>query len=119
MIENVEVLNPVNLTPHNFRIVADDGFIIEIPASGEVARCATEEEKVKTVYLRGFEGHPVTVARTKFGAPSGVPEAQDNNLYLTSTLVKEALKRDDVAAPGKGVRNESGQVYAAQGLACV
>ena len=114
----MKVYDPINLTPHELSIVADDGFIIRIPTSGSVARCATEEEAVETIRFKGFEEHPVTVSRTRFGMPSGVPEPETAKIFLTSTLVKEALKRADVVAPGKSVRNEAGQVYAAQGLSC-
>ena len=115
----MKVYDPINLTPHSLRIVADDGFIIDIPPSGDIARCTTEETPVRTIRLRGFESHPVTVSKTLFGAPSGVPEQESGKIFLASTIVKEAARRDDVLAPGKGVRNEDGQVCAAKGFACV
>ena len=117
MINEIETIDAVNLTPHAMTIEADDGFKIVIPPSGSVARCATEEEDVKTVFLRGYEGHPITVRRTRFGAPSGVPEAEDAKVFLTSTLVREAAKRDDCLAPGKAIRGEDGQVVGAKGFA--
>lgn len=117
--EVVEVVEGVNLTPHELAIIADDGFVIRIQPTGDVARCATTETPVRKICFKGFEAHPVTVSRTVFGSPSGVPEAEVEKVYLTSTLVKEAMRRDDVLAPGKGVRDEGGKVYAAQGLACV
>ena len=119
VFEDIEVVDAVNLTPHKLNIRADDGFIVSIPPMGDVARCATKENAVKKIYIRGFEGHPITVNKTTFGDPSGVPEVEEGKIYLTSTIVKEAARRDDVMAPGKGLRNEDGQVYAASGLACV
>ena len=118
MYNELDVVDAINLTPHTLTIEADDGFKIVIPSSGSVARCATEEEEVRTIRIRGFEDHPVTVRRTRFGTPSGVPEAENEKVFLTSTLVREAAKRPDILAPGQGIRNENGQVVAARGLAC-
>ena len=117
-VNEIEVVDAVNLTPHQITIEADDGFRIVIAPSGSVARCATEEKPMRVIRIRGFESHPITVNATTFGTPSGIPEEENGKVFLTSTLVREASKRPDVLAPGKGIRNTDGQVVAAKGFAC-
>ncbi len=91
----------VNLTPHTIKIMGDDS-IIEIPASGEVARVSMEDNLI--MMLDG-----VRIVKTSYGPVVGVPDAKDGVVYLVSNLVRLALpNRTDLLAPGQLVRDEAG-----------
>ncbi len=98
----------VNLTPHEVRIFDDDGNeILCIPPSGQVARIITEQEVVG--YLNG-----IPVVRTTFRDVLNLPEPQPNTVFIVSSLVAQAVKRDDVVAPDTGpesaVRDANGNI---------
>ena len=99
----------VNLTPHDIRVVLDDGREINIPASGTVARVNATAKTVDTI-------NGVPVVRTSFGDVQGLPEPQEGRIYIVSTLVLQALggQRNDVVAPDTGpqsvIRDESGRI---------
>ena len=78
----------------------DDGTIRTIPASGIVARLATE-----TVPAGEFDGVPLT--RTEFGEPEGLPEYEEGTILITSQIMKNAFPdRDDVVVPAEVVRED-------------
>lgn len=91
----------INLTPHAIKIMGDDG-IIEVPASGDVARVMTEETLLKVL-------HGVRIVKTTFGPVAGLPDAKLDTYFLVSNLVRMALPyRTDLLAPGALVRDEAG-----------
>ena len=103
----------VNLTPHAFNIADANGNIIAtIGASGDVARVDTSKTPVRPVVIDGLN---IPVARTDFGAVSGIPAPVDGVVFITSTLVAQAARRPDVVSPDTGpsaIRRADGQVKA-------
>jgi len=98
----------VNLTPHEIRVVSQDGnVILVIPPSGRVARVATTQEKVSEI-------NGIPVIKTSIGDVQGIPEPQPDTVYIVSTLVAQAADRQDVVAPDTSpqgaVRDSKGQI---------
>ncbi|MEM3714710.1 MAG: hypothetical protein QXF82_07160 [Nitrososphaeria archaeon] len=103
----------INLTPHEIKIVLDNGGTIAVPPSGTVARVTT------TLTKQGYiDGIPVYV--TEFGEVEGLPEPQADTIYIVSALVLGAISRErtDVYAPltAKAVRDENGNIIGVPGL---
>ena len=96
----------VNLTPHSIRL--NDGR--EIPPSGTVARVSAS--------YTPFDGDGVCQA--VFGQVQGLPEPKEGVLYITSALVAQAARRDDVVSPATGHpearRDEKGQIVSVPGF---
>lgn len=102
----------VNLTPHQINIIADDGKVVSIPPSGQVARVAQTREPRGSI-----DG--ITVTYSTFGDVEGLPDPQDGVIYVVSGLVLSAVPdRTDVFAPGEAVRDGEGRVIGARGLSC-
>lgn len=99
----------VNLTPHEVVVVLENGEKVTFPPSGVVARVATNEEQLRTVYR-------VPVVKREWGQLENVPEPEEGVFYLVSSVVFEAAQgRKDLLVPDTGktaVRDEKGQVVA-------
>jgi hypothetical protein len=103
----------INLTPHTLNIVNKDGSVlVDVPASGEVARVATSRVQTGEVYgLPLFE--------TRFGEVTGLPPASEGVLLVVSGLVAahpDVRDRVDVYSPGELVRGPDGQPTGCRGL---
>lgn len=101
----------VNLTPHTVSIVnADNEIIREFPSVG-VARCATQAEVVREI-----DGIPVSTV--VFGEVNGLPEPQEDTVYIVSMLVAQAVKRSDVVGPDSGptAYRVNGQIIGVRGF---
>ena len=96
----------VNLTPHAINL--NDGRVF--PPSGVVARVSSTHSP--------FDGDGV--ATLAFGDVVGLPDKQDGVLLITSALVAQASKRDDVISPASGhpdcVRNDKGHIMSVPGF---
>ena len=96
----------VNLTPHplNFRF---GDTTLTLPLSGQIARLETQ-----TTTDDAIAGIPVVT--TRFGRVVGLPDPRPNTVYVTSSLVAQAVRRPDVVAPDTGPTaiRENGQVVA-------
>lgn len=98
-----------NLTPHELNIVTADG-ILDVPASGTVARCSQREISVDII-------HGVEITRQVFGAVVDLPEPEDGTYYIVSRIVAAACEdRDDLLIPGPLVRDDAGNVIGCKGL---
>jgi hypothetical protein len=99
----------VNLTPHEIKIVGQDGEVITtIPPSGQVARVRTKQAVVEYV-------NDIPIVKTTFGDVEGLPEPRENIVYIVSSIVAQAVPhREDVIAPDTSpqgvVRDEKGQI---------
>lgn len=113
--KNVRV---INFTPHDITFIreGEDGqreTIAVYPASGSVARCATETEIVGDI-----NGIPVT--RTAFGKVTvltaegeiPMPEQTGDTVYIVSQRTAEALlpRTADIFIPNESVRDEQGRI---------
>ena len=104
----------VNLTPHAVNIIADDGTVTTIPASGTIARVSVTETPSKLGELAG-----VPVTRVIYGAPSGLPpyDEEADCLFIVSQIVAAAVKdRPDLVFPGGLVRDEAGNIIGCRHL---
>lgn len=101
-------MNIINLTPHALNIF-DGNTIHEIAPSGNVARVAQNRETLDNV-----AGLPVT--RSTFGKIEGLPKPRNNTIYVVSGLVLSRTTRQDVFAPGEGIRDENGRIIGCKGL---
>ena len=90
---NGTLVNPrfENLTPHDVNLILPDGEVLTIPASGKVA---------------------IPVVKTVFDTNvTDLPDPQDGVIYLTSTLVAQAVPdRDDVLVPADLRRDDAGRI---------
>lgn len=100
----------INLTPHTLNIQREDGSMLEIPASGQLARLAESRETLTSV-------SGIAVNRAKYGEITGLPEAKNGKIFVVSAMVLAQVKnRPDVFAPGEALRNEAGQIIGCKGL---
>ena len=101
----------INLTQHDLTIVLENGNDLVLPASGEVARVTFSTQQVDEV-----DGIPIfkTVYEPEV---TGLPEPQDNVIYIASSMAAQTVRRQDVLAPTKLIRGNDGQVIAAGGFA--
>ena len=106
----------VNLTAHSINVILGEKELA-YPSEG-LARVRTEEKTIGTV-----EGIPVI--KTVYTTVEGLPEQQENTIYLVSTLVLQALKtngidRPDCLAPNTGIsgaiRDEQGCIIGVKGF---
>lgn len=101
--------NLINLTPHIINVVVPSGNI-DIPASGQVARCSQTSSEVSVI-----NGIPVT--KQEFGEVVGLPAEQEGTYFIVSRLVAAACPdRHDLLIPGPLVRNADGQPIGCKGL---
>jgi hypothetical protein len=102
----------VNLTPHPITIVVGEQKI-QVPPSGQVARVAQQYRDLGGI---SFEGTPIPVVATTYGAIDGLPPEEPGVFYITSALVAQAAwaaGRLDVLAPDTGagaVRDSEGRI---------
>lgn len=100
----------MNLTPHKVSFVNEGKEVLAIEPSGLVARVSTE-----TVVTGCINGIPVTT--TKFGDVVGLPEENEDTIYLVSSLVAQRCKeRHDVFIPNEPVRDENGVITGCKSL---
>lgn len=103
----------VNLTPHTINVVKEDGNILNIPASGTVARCA-QFETVITVE------NGIKITRQEFGKVYDLPNEFPGVLFVVSRLVASACSnRKDLVCPGPLVRGTDGQPIGCKGLSVI
>jgi len=105
----------VNLTPHEISICHPEKpteVCLKIPPSGIVARVDAKSEVVG--FIDSFK-----VRRTVYGDVVGLPEPQENTVYIVSTpvlmaLKEKGIKRFDVVAPDtnpdSAVRDPQGRI---------
>lgn len=106
----------VNLTAHSINVILGEQNIA-YPSEG-LARVKTEEKIIGTV-----DGIPVV--KTVYTTVEGLPDMQEDTVYLVSTLVLQALKangvcRPDCLAPNTGlsgaIRDDQGRIVGVRGF---
>jgi hypothetical protein len=92
----------VNLTPHALVVIGEE--LMEIPASGQVARIVTTSQKVGSV-----DGIPLQV--TVLGDVIDLPTKREDTLLVVSAMVRTSLpNRTDLVSPALLVRDVAGNV---------
>lgn len=103
------IINLVNLTPHEVNFITDAGTITISP-SGMLARVTA-----KTVTVGEINGIPVT--STEFGEVEGLPAPTPDTVYIVSSLVASRVRdRVDVFIPNESVRDENGRIIGCRSL---
>ncbi len=98
-------MNLVNLTPHDIHVMENE-VVVTYPASGQQARVSVTQEK-----LTEINGAPVY--RPVYGEVTGLPEPQNDTMYIVSMLVRSAApNRTDLMSPDSGATavRENGQI---------
>jgi hypothetical protein len=99
----------INLTPHEINLYTEEG-VKTFPSAG-YARVATTEQ-----FRESLGGAPVYAV--EYGDIEGLPEPQDDTVFVVSLMVLQALggTRPDVVAPNTGptqngaVRDPDGKI---------
>lgn len=120
----------INLTPHAITFLENvpgegEMVIASIPPSGTVARCAVTRERITEIPLwpeeewyPGITGPTILVNRTVFGAVEGLPEPQEDAVYVVSAIAAQAVPhRQDVFIVDDAVRDDQGRIIGARALA--
>lgn len=104
-------VNFVNLTPHEVAVVAADGEIYKIPASGVVARAEQRMHALQPV--AGI----FACSRMTYGSAFGIPAPRDGFVYIVSARTAQAVSgRDDIVIPGPKVADAEGRAVACNGF---
>ena len=99
----------INLTPHTLNIHSN-GNVTDIAPSGQIARVSTSYNHTNTVA-------GINVYSCVYGDIEGLPEPQDNTIFVVSGVVKSAVQdRSDVMSPGELIRDENGKPIGSNGL---
>lgn len=105
----MKTINFVNCTPH--QVVLNNGTVFE--PSGNTIRV---DQKISDFDENG-------IAKQSFGAVTGLPEPQENTMYIVSAIALQAAQaagRNDVVAPATGhkdcVRNEKNFIVSVPGF---
>lgn len=100
----------INMTPHDINVIAVDGEVETIPASGQTVRL-----KMETASAGSHDGIPLT--ETVFGSPEGLPPKTPGTLLIVSQIVKSALPlRRDLVVPAELVRDAEGRIIGCRSL---
>lgn len=88
-------MNWINLTDHNILLPGDN----VLPPSGRIARCHIDYVTVAIV-----DG--VELTREILHSVTGLPPQVEGTMYIVSSYVRRAANyRNDLASPGKPVRD--------------
>ena len=94
----------INATPH--AIVLNDGTVFD---------CTDSVARVSAVYSQ-FNS---CICKQQFGEVTGLPDAEDDTMYIVSSIVLSASSRGDLVAPATGhpecVR-ENGRIVSVPGF---
>lgn len=117
-MDQENLVNLVNLTPHPVVLRPEGGGSVTIAPSGAVCRAREEREFVGHVSIAGVG---VPVYRIAYGAPEGLPAPEPGTIYVVSALAAQAIRahrpdRDDVVVVSDPVRDDQGRVIGARSL---
>lgn len=102
----------INLTPHAITFLdGNNSVLATIEPSGVVARASQTRDRVSEV-----NGIPVN--QCSYGAVTGLPDPQDETIYLVSALTAQACRdRSDVFITDDAVRDDSGRIIGCRAIA--
>lgn len=106
-------MNFINLTPHKINIHGLDGQILELPASGQVARVAVTRQ----LMAEHCEDCRIPLYKSVYGKAEGLPDSKEGAALIVSMLVREACpNRKDLFSPGDLIRDAEGKPIGCEGL---
>lgn len=90
----------INLTPHEVNLVSDYGLKINFKVSGQVARLDSSYLK-RSLDVTIGEGMELSIPVQEIQELNvyGLPEPEENTIYITSYIVAKYVKRPDVISP--------------------
>ena len=106
-----------NLTPHEVRLVDEEGeTVLVIPPSGEVARPSETTASEETMFVDGL--WPVGSRTVIYDGAENLPAAADDHMvYIVSRVTASACTgRSDVYFPGGEVRDDHGRIVGCRRL---
>ena len=100
------------MTPHEVTVAVNGGGrTLTIPASGTVARVATQEVDEEAMEIWVGRGCPITLIVQEFGDVVNLPEPEEGKFFIVSALVRAACPgRYDLGSPARLVRDEQGRI---------
>lgn len=102
VIKNIEGIHFVNLCDHRVSLFTGE-TVLNIPRSGEIARCKTHNELI--CYVNTVV--PITAQVIEY--ITGLPEPKENTIYIVSKQVRDAApERHDLVAPGVKIKSVNG-----------
>ena len=102
----------INLTPHDVNIYEGNELLMTIQASGIVARV-----DVTTNILAGKINNTIPVSKSCFGEIKGLPNQEEDTIYIVSRMIAERAKdRDDLYITNGSVRDENGHIIGCTSL---
>jgi NAD(P)H-dependent flavin oxidoreductase YrpB (nitropropane dioxygenase family) len=109
----------INLTPHEVKLMDDDGNVVASLPSEGVARARQTDEVVGEVEIEGFT---VPVVKTTFGEPEDLPEPTEGVVYVVSVVTANAARAigrttDDLLITSGPVRDADGRIIGCRQLA--
>ena len=111
MKNNIKV---VNCTPHDVNLITEKGNIT-FPRSGIIPRLTEQQVKINSINSNGIE---IDIMKKSFLEPEGLPEPQENTIFIVSALVAGAAKdRDDLVIPNDTIRDDQGRIIGCKNLA--
>lgn len=98
----------VNLTPHAISVLGEDGEVLMLSPSGQVARVTSSCTQVGAL-----DGVPVV--KTEYGTVENLPAPEAGKVFVVSVLVaQQCAGREDVVSPDTGpdsaVRDADGRI---------
>ena len=100
----------VNLTPHEVRLVDEEGNTIAVFSSEGVVRLSEHREKIAEI-------NNIPIYKKRFGSTE-LPPQKEGVYYIVSLPVAQAFPhRNDFIIPDQLVRDEKGRVIGARSFA--
>ncbi len=105
----------VNLTPHEVKIIGDDGNVVAVFPSAGVARASQHD-------VPAGEINSISVVKTEFGEVSGLPEPTEGVVFIVSRITVEAARAqgrttDDLLTTSGAVRDDQGRIVGCRAFA--
>ena len=108
-----------NFTPHRVDLYHNTGPIERFESEG-TARISCTQEYYDYVDSCGVDSSPIAIYKSKYGEVEGLPEPEDDTLFIVSRVVAEHLPhRRDLIIPNGLLRNSLGNVFGCQSFCMV
>ena len=114
-----------NMTPHVVTLIVE-GVRVDYPSEG-VIRASQKDIKVDEIVTdldlgNSSAGFTIPVFSSSFGAPEGVPELEQDAVYIVSSLAYQSLKAagmpmEHFVVPSGTIRDEQGKIVGCKGFA--
>lgn len=109
--QNEQEKHIVNLTSHDVNVINQEGVMVKIPPSGEVARCSYMEKVIDVV-------DDIRISQMEYTDITGLPDPRWNTYYLVSKMVASAATptRNDLLVPGARMVDVYNKLIGSKGL---